>query len=135
MAEPEVPLVEQLREATVQPLDSVRELDSRRVEHEVVVGRHQAERVNGPVVALDANAYVREEHPSVGVVSDDGAAIDPARDHMEVAVWECRSEHPWHGSCMKTPPAVHANPCGRIGTLSSHLPPSRADTSRVRPGF
>jgi len=97
VAEPEVPLVEQLREATVQPLDSVRELDSRGVEHQVVVGRHQAERVDGPVVALDADSYVRQEHAFVGVVSNDRAAIDAARDHMEVTVWKCGSEHPRHG--------------------------------------
>ncbi|CAN5663086.1 hypothetical protein BH18ACT13_BH18ACT13_06990 [soil metagenome] len=88
MAEAEVPLVEQLRETTIQPLDSVRELDSRGVEHEVVVGRHQAERMDGPVVTLHADAQVCEEHPPVRVVSNDGAAINPARDDMEVAVWK-----------------------------------------------
>lgn len=96
VAKPEVPLVEQLRVATVQPLNSARELDSRGVEHEVVVRRHQAERVDGPVVALDADPHVGEEHPPVGVVSDDGAAVDPARDYMEIAIWKCGSKHPRH---------------------------------------
>ena len=112
VAEPEVPLVEQLRVATVQLLDSARELDSRGVEHEVVVRRHQAKRVDGPVVALDACPHVDEEHPPVGVVSDDGAAVNAAGDHMEITVWKCGSKHPRHSSGMKASPRLHSYPCG-----------------------
>ncbi|MDQ3424720.1 MAG: hypothetical protein M3435_00695, partial [Actinomycetota bacterium] len=78
------------------------------MEDEVIVGRHQAERVDRPEVAFDADAYVGEEHPSVGVVSDDRAAVDPSRDHVEIAVWKCGSKHPRHGSGMKAPPTGHS---------------------------
>ncbi|MDQ3379429.1 MAG: hypothetical protein M3546_03780 [Actinomycetota bacterium] len=50
--------------------------------------RHQAERLDDPVVTLDADADMCEEHPPVCIVPDDGAAVDPARHHMEVPVWK-----------------------------------------------
>lgn len=96
MSETIMALVEQLRVAAIQTLEAARELDARGVKHEVVVRRHQAERVDRPVEAFDAGAHMRQEHSPVGIVSDDGASVDPARDHMEVAIRKCGSKHPWH---------------------------------------
>ncbi len=88
VAEADVSLIEQLRVAAVQSLDSRREPDARGMENEVIVRRHQAERLDDPVVTLDADADMCEEHPPVCIVPDDGAAVDPARHHMEVPVWK-----------------------------------------------
>jgi hypothetical protein len=71
-------LVELLRVAAVQPLQPARELEPGGVEHEVVVGRHQAQRVDRPVEALDAAPEVREKPTPVGVVEKDVAPVDAA---------------------------------------------------------
>lgn len=78
MAETDVALVEELRVAAVQPLDSIGQVDALRVEDEVVVGRHQAERVDRPAEALDTEAHMGQEHSAIDVVPRDRAAVDPA---------------------------------------------------------
>jgi hypothetical protein len=58
------------------------------VQDEVVVRGHEAEGVDRPVEALDAAPEVREELAAVGVVAEHGAAVDAARDYVEVPVGE-----------------------------------------------
>jgi hypothetical protein len=58
------------------------------VEDEVVVGRHQAERVHRPVAALDAAAEVPQEVQAVGAVAVDVTAGHAPRVDVEVAVRE-----------------------------------------------
>ena len=130
MSEPAMAFVELLRVAAVQELHSARELVPRGVEDEVVVRRHQAERMERPLEALDAATEVCQELAAVVVVEEDVAAVDAPRDHVEVAVGERRAEHARHDS-MKPHDRCGEAPCGRTGTNSSRLPPSRADVSRV----
>jgi hypothetical protein len=92
VSEPPVAFVELLCVAAVQEAESPRERVPRGVEDEVVVGGHEAEGVDRPVEPLDASPEMREELAAVGVVSEDRAAVDAARDRVEVPVGE---QHAW----------------------------------------
>jgi hypothetical protein len=98
VSETAVAFVELLRVAAVQLLEPVRQLLPRRVEDEVVVRGHEAEGVDRPVEPLDASPEVREELTSVGVVAEDVAAGDAARDHVEVPVGEQCAGYAGHDS-------------------------------------
>jgi hypothetical protein len=74
-----VPLVEAESMDAVQALHPQPQLRNGRVDDEVVVRRHQAERVDGPVEAGDALSEQAEEGQAVGVVAVDRATIDAAR--------------------------------------------------------
>lgn len=91
-------LVEGLRVAAVQALEPARELRLGRVEDDVVVRRHEAERVDCPPETLCARAQEREEVPAVGVVDEDPAPVDAAREHVEVAVGKARAGNARHPS-------------------------------------
>jgi hypothetical protein len=87
-AEALVALVEGLAVVAQEPLEAARELGLRAVEHEVVMRRHQAERVQCPAVALGAETKSPEEGASVVVVAEDRAPVDAARGDVEIAVRE-----------------------------------------------
>jgi len=74
---PETPvtLVEGLCVAAERPLQPARQLGLRGVKDEVVVGRHQAERVNSPAVALDAEEDLREKRAAISVVAEHRAPV------------------------------------------------------------
>jgi hypothetical protein len=76
VAESDMTLVEPLCVAAVEALNPARELDPRRVKNEVVVRRHEAQRVDDPPVALCAGTEVRKEDASVYVISEDRAPVD-----------------------------------------------------------
>jgi hypothetical protein len=90
--------VELLGVAAVQELHPAREGVAAGVEDEVVVRRHQAERVHLPPEAIDAAAEVRQEVAAVGRVEEDVAAGGSARVDVEVAVGERRAENAGHVS-------------------------------------
>jgi hypothetical protein len=96
--EASVALVERLRVAPLEALDAARELGLGAVEDEVVVRRHQAERVHRPAVALGAAVDVGEEEAPVVVVPEDRAAVDAACHHVEVPVRQRSSRHPRHAA-------------------------------------
>ena len=96
MPEPVVSLVELLRVASVEELHATGERGACCAEDEVVVRRHQAERVHRPVEALDAAAEVRQEVQAVGVVEVDVAGSDAAPVDVEVAVRERGSKDAGH---------------------------------------
>jgi hypothetical protein len=117
VAEAPVALVEGLRVAALEALDAAGELRLGAVEDEVVVRRHQAERVHRPVEALGAGSDVGEEEAPVVVVAEDRAAVDAARHHVEVPVRQRGSRHPRHRP-IKPRPSPAVSPCGRPGALS-----------------
>jgi hypothetical protein len=130
VSESAMALVELLRVAAVQPLEPARELVSRGVEHEVVVRRHEAERVHRPAEPLDAPAKVSEELPAVGVVAKDVAAAGTPRDDVEVPVRERRAENPGH-DVDESRRAVDAAPMWKNFNALGTSAPSVADVSRV----
>ncbi|MGH3109981.1 MAG: hypothetical protein ACRDQT_03565, partial [Gaiellaceae bacterium] len=88
--------VEGLCVAAEQPLQPARQLGLRCVKDEVVVGRHQAERVNSPAVALEAEEDLREKRAAIRIVAEDRAAVDAARHDVEVPVGQRRSKDARH---------------------------------------
>jgi hypothetical protein len=130
--EASVPLVERLRVAALEALDAARELGLRAVEDEVVVRRHQAQRVHRPAEPFGARVDVGEEEAPVVVVAEDRAAVDAARHDVEVAVRKRGSRdarHAVHGSAKRAA-------SGPLGTNRHTLvtpDTSAADVSRVRP--
>jgi hypothetical protein len=133
---PEAPvaLVERLRVAALEPLNAPRELGLGAVQDDVVVRRHEAERVQRPAVSLGARPHVGQERAPVVVVPENRAAVHAATGDVEVAVRKRGSENARHASIQAAlgPPQ---GACGRTGALSAHLAPSHPDVSRVRPWF
>jgi hypothetical protein len=84
-----VAAVEGLRVDAVQPLEAVREAPELRLHDEVVVVRHQAERVDSPPVTADDVSQEAEEEPALVVVEIDRAARDASRrDVVEAFRWK-----------------------------------------------
>jgi hypothetical protein len=88
--------VEPLGIVAVQNLHPVGEIGPRCIDYEVVVVRHQAERLAGPVVALDDEREQAEEVPPVVVVVVDRHLRDPARSDVKEPVRQARSGNPRH---------------------------------------
>jgi hypothetical protein len=107
VAEALVTLVERLRVAALQALKAPGELGLRAVQNEVVVRRHQTERVQRPPVALGARPDVREEGAPVVVVPEDRAPVHSARRDVEVPIGERGSQDAWHAT-MKPLTSAHA---------------------------
>jgi hypothetical protein len=80
--------VEGLGVVAVQALEAGRELLDGRLDDEVVVVRHQAERVELPIVLPDDEAEEPEEEAAVVVVPVDRDPPGAACGHVEVAVRE-----------------------------------------------
>jgi hypothetical protein len=129
-----VALVERLRVAALETLDAARQLRLSAVEDEVVVRRHQAERVHRPAEALGAGADVREEEAPVVVVAEDRAAVHAARHHVEVPVRKRGSRHPRHAA-HQSAPVARSQPLWTIWRTLLTPDTSAADVSRVRPWF
>jgi hypothetical protein len=134
VAEAAVALVEGLRVAALEALDAAGQLGLGAVQHEVVVRRHQAERVHRPAEALDAGPDVGEEEPPVVVVAKDRAAVHAARHHVEVAVRKRGSRHPRHAAHQSVP-ARSGQPLWTSWRTLLTPDTSVADVSRVRPWF
>jgi hypothetical protein len=75
--------VERLRVVAVQELHSGRELLPPRLDDEVVVVAHEAERVAAPVVLHDGDAEQEEEELAVVVVEEDGDPAGAARTDVK----------------------------------------------------
>jgi hypothetical protein len=96
VAEAHVPRVERLRVAALQALEPAGEVGLGAVQDEVVVRRHQAQRVHRPPVPLGTHPQVGEERAPVVVVTEDCAPVDPARDDVEVPVGETGAKNARH---------------------------------------
>jgi hypothetical protein len=114
--EPAVPLIQLLREASVQELHSAREGVAGGAEDEVVVRRHKAEGGHRPLELSDAAAKVSEEVAAIGGVEEDVAAGGSPCEHVEVAVRKRRAENAGHVSDESGRSAPKAL-CGEIGAL------------------
>jgi hypothetical protein len=98
MARASVSLVEAKRVRAVKPLDAGGELRLRRVENEVDVVVHQAERMALPAVTGDGCGQAAEIGEPIQVVADDRRAVDAACRHVEVTVRESRTEDARHSA-------------------------------------
>jgi hypothetical protein len=131
-----VPLVEAESMDAVQALHPEPQLRDGRVDDEVVVRRHQAERVDGPVEAGDALSEQTEEGQAVGVVAVDRATIDAARRHVEDAVRQ-RAAQPSRHLATVTPVERVTRECGRPVTQllrrTGPLPPKDRSPSANSP--
>jgi hypothetical protein len=83
---PFVAPVERQRVDAVEPFHAARHRVHRRREHEVVVRRHQAVRVEVPVEAVDAVPEEGQEAAAVEPVAKDRTVVDAERRHVEDAV-------------------------------------------------
>jgi hypothetical protein len=90
--------VEPLRIATVQVLHPARELLLRRLDDEVVVRPHQADRVHSPAVPVDALLEEAREGVAVSIVAENERAEHAARRDVEETVRERRAKHARHVS-------------------------------------
>lgn len=98
VSEAPVALVERLRIAALQALETTRELHPRAVEDEMVVRRHEAKRVERPVIPLGARPHVGQERAPVVVVAEDRAAVHAACHDVEVAVRKRGSQDARHAT-------------------------------------
>jgi hypothetical protein len=89
-------LVEALGVDAVEALHALREQRAGRLDDDVVVRPHQAERVHAPVEAFDHPAEQGEEVAPVVVVEEDERAGDPAGGEVVDAVGEVGAEQPGH---------------------------------------
>ena len=80
--------VEGLGIAPVESLEAGGELRDRCLDHQVVVIRHQAERVEAPVVSAHDDVEEAEEELAVLGIAVDRNLSGPTRGHVEVAVGE-----------------------------------------------
>src|SRR5947209_7332134 len=124
MAPPPVSPVERLRMDAVQDLHASGELLPARVDDEVIVVAHQAERVAAPVEPDDDVCEECEEEPPVVVVEEDRNPAGPARaDVKDPFVGHRVARQPCHGSKVIRS-HVSSGACGPNVTLSSHHHPS-----------
>jgi hypothetical protein len=93
--------VEPLRVHAVQALHPERQLRDGRLDDEVVVVRHQAERVEPPAEPLGALGEQAEEGDPVEVVAEDRGLVDAVGRDVEDPVGELHTQdarHPCDGS-------------------------------------
>jgi hypothetical protein len=81
-----VAAVEGLGVQTVQAVEAGGEARAARLEYDVVVVRHQAERVTVPGEAMSDVCEEAKKAAAVEVVDHDRGAVDTASGHVEVAV-------------------------------------------------
>jgi hypothetical protein len=91
-----VPRVEALRVDAVQSLEREAEPLDGRVDEQVVVVRHQAEREDVEVEAVDALRQQREEGAEVSFVAERAAALDASGRDVEDAVGKLGAECAGH---------------------------------------
>jgi hypothetical protein len=92
--------VEALRVASVQSLKAGGQLRHGRLDDEVVMICHQAERVHAPVVLAHGAGQEAEEDPAVVVVPVDRDLPCPTRSHVKEAVGEDVPRQSRHASAM-----------------------------------
>jgi co-chaperonin GroES (HSP10) len=124
-----MPSVEGLRVVPVEALEAGRELLHGRLDDEVVVVRHQAERVELPVMLPDDHAEEPEEEAAVVVVAIDRDAPGTARGDVEVAVGEDVARKSGHSEPPYAAQRERRNPCGRTVTLPTHAAAAVAATA------
>jgi hypothetical protein len=112
-------VVEALRVLAVEMLDALRQISPPRLDHEVVMRRHQAIRVAMPAISLGAVPQEPHESTAVGVIHVDRSTKDAARDDMEVAIWQARTEQPWDRANVALGRTEVAT-CGAIAANSAH---------------
>jgi hypothetical protein len=129
-AETDVLVVEPLRVASVQALQPAGQVRLGRVQDQVVVRRHEAQRMHRPPVTVRAELDEPQKRAPVVVVPEDRAAVDATREDVEVPIRQRCAKHARHAVHQS---ARHAQPpaCGATGTLSARLHPSVADKARV----
>ena len=88
--------IEALGVAAVEPLEARRQLGDRRLDHQVVVVDHQAERVEAPVVLADDERQQSHEVAAVVVVAVDRDLPGAASRHVEEPVGEDVAGQPCH---------------------------------------
>ena len=127
-----VPSVEGERVGSVQPLHAARHRLDARLQHEVVVSRHQAVRVETPSEAADTVGEEREEAAAVVPVSEDRGVVDTEGRDVEDAVRQFRAEDAGHARnvCRRR---VGHGPRGPEVTLSARRTGPLPPTPRVRP--
>jgi hypothetical protein len=111
-------LVAPVERERVRPVQQVHPAGHRldgRLEDEVVMGRHQAVRVDVPAEALDAVPHERKEAPAVKPVAEDGSVVDAEGRDVEDTVGQDRPKEARHRA-ERTPPASGTAPAG----LQSH---------------
>ena len=114
-----VPPVEALGVDAVQVLHAVRQSLGGRLQDEVVVRAHQAERMAVPPVSPDDEAEQTEEQQAVVIVDEDQAPEDAARGHVEDAVGQLApadSRHAGDGSPPSWPRAFRWTNRHEVGT-------------------
>jgi hypothetical protein len=95
---PLVASVERQRVGAVQPVHPSGHRVDGRLDHEVVVRRHQAVRVELPLEALDAVPDELEEARPVDPVAEDRPVVDAQRRDVEDAVGKHGAEHSRHAA-------------------------------------
>src|SRR6266851_2646608 len=96
-----VPAVEALGVVTVEELHAVGEILACRVEHEVVVVRHQAEGLTCPFVLVDDECEEAEEVPPVAGVVVFCLIRDTPRSDVKEPIREDRSRNSRHRSNLR----------------------------------
>jgi len=89
--------VESLGVVAVEDLHAVGEILACRIDHQVVVVRHQAVRLTRPVVAVDREGQQAEKVPAVVVVVVNRHLRDPTGTDVKEPVGKEESRNPRHG--------------------------------------
>ena len=124
--------VERQRMRAVEAVHAARHGVDRGLEHEVVVRRHQAVRVEIPAEALDAVPEELQETRAIESVPEDRALVHAERRDVEDAVRQDGAKDSRHRRsvrCRRRP----LNPRGRQDTLSLRRTRPFPPTPRVRP--
>jgi hypothetical protein len=96
-----VPSIEKLRVAAVHQFHAEGQVRLLRLDDQVIVARHQAVRMAGPVVPSDDRAQQRQECFPVAIVEEDLAMIGSTIGDLKDAVWKLASRLPWHASKLR----------------------------------
>jgi hypothetical protein len=117
--------VEPLGVVAVEDLHAVGEMLARRIEHQVIVVRHQAEGLTRPLGAVDRKGQQAEKVPAVIVVVVDRHLRDPAGGDVKKPVREEGARHPRHRRNLRgelSVPRPKTAVCGREVTVSTRRP-------------
>jgi len=101
-----VPSIEKLRVAAVHHSHAEGQLLLRGLDDQVIVVRHQAVRMAGPVVPSDDRAQQRQECLPVNIVEEDLAMIGATVGDVIDPVWKLSSRVPRHASKLCDVPLV-----------------------------
>jgi hypothetical protein len=101
-----VPLIEELRVATVHHPHAAGQLRPRSLNDQVVVVRHQAVRMAGPAIPSDNRAEQRQEGLPVSVVEENLAMIRASVGDVIDPVGKLASRMSWHASKLRADPVA-----------------------------